>query len=86
MLRMLAVFSRFGKGSVLLGRFSSSSAAASPTFVMPMTGGSPFFTNSYKPVHLCQQSRARLSMREIPQGFTEALYGSTHPATYSRPT
>jgi hypothetical protein len=38
------------KGIFLLGRFSSSIVTPS-NFVMPMTGASPFFTNSYMPIN-----------------------------------
>lgn len=38
------------RGSFFLGLFKSASESPfKPTFVIPMTGGSPFFTNSYNP-------------------------------------
>tara|TARA_R110002033_G_scaffold29939_1_gene66708 strand:+ start:119 stop:334 length:216 start_codon:yes stop_codon:yes gene_type:complete len=37
-----------GRGSFLLGLFSSAKVTPS-NFVIPTTGGSPFFTNSYIP-------------------------------------
>ena len=41
-------------GSFTLGLFISSSVTPVSTFVSPMTGGSPFFTNSYKPRYTYQ--------------------------------
>lgn len=38
-----------GRGTFLLGRFSSSIVIPS-NFVIPTTGASPFFTNSYMPI------------------------------------
>lgn len=40
-----------------LGRLSASSTAESLTFVIPMTGGSPFLTNSYSPGNLFPAKR-----------------------------
>lgn len=38
-------------GSFVLGLLISSSVTPASTFVSPITGGSPFLTNSYRPVH-----------------------------------
>lgn len=42
------------KGSFTRGLFISSTVTPIGTFVIPMTGGSPFLTNSYNPLKVGQ--------------------------------
>lgn len=41
-------------GSFTRGLFISSTVTPTGTFVIPMTGGSPFLTNSYNPLEVGQ--------------------------------
>lgn len=59
-------------GSFILGLFMSSNVTPASTFVRPITGGSPLFTNSYKPALLLDSGHS----------FSRSDRAKTYQATY----
>ena len=66
---LAAVLSRLGTATGFLGRIRLSLVTAPPSLVIPMTGGSPRFANSYSPSHDRQLLTVRLKIGGMYQAI-----------------